>query len=288
MQPIPLLSRRVQTGDEGNCGAGGWTNSRRYFGDAVNLVASLIVKNELGRYLQACIGSLRDFCDLIVVLDDGSTDRTCEWLDDNADDRMVVKHIAADDGFFAGHEGRRRQLLLDLTIKAKPTHVLAIDADEFVAKGSTVRAFCQLPLPLGQLVMEEVWEATPKALRIRQDGGWRAHPVPILYAVDNWEPGSWTITDRALACGREPQQIRTMRRARPTGTEILHFGWADPATREERYQRYAVHDAGNFHARRHIESIMWPPEKVTLSERKWPKGLSLDNGMVRYASPVVV
>jgi hypothetical protein len=251
----------------------------------MNLVASVMVKNERSRYLQACIGSLREFCDLVMVLDDGSTDGSAEWLDDNADDRMAVAHIDPEDGFFAGHEGRRRQLLLDLTIKAKPTHVLAIDADEFVAKGSSVRAFCQLPLPLGQLVMEEVWTMTPKALGIRQDGGWRPHPVPILFRVDSHDPAHWTIQDRALACGREPTQIRTMRRPRPTGTEVLHFGWANPDTRAERYERYVEADGGKFHNRRHLDSIMWPDDKVQISERKWPAGLSVKDGVVTYFAP---
>ncbi len=251
----------------------------------VNLVASLIVKNELGRYLQACIGSLREFCDLVAVLDDGSTDRTGEWLDDNADDRMVVKHIDAEDGFFAAHEGRRRQALLDFTMEQTPTHVLAIDADEFVAKGQMIRHFCELPLPLGQLVMQEVWTMDGKHLGIRQDGGWREHPVPILYAVKDPDPSLWRIQDRALACGREPMAIRGMRRPRPTGTEVLHFGWANEAERATRYQRYVEADGGKFHNRRHLDSIMWPDEKVQISERKWPPGLSLTDGVVTYFHP---
>jgi glycosyltransferase involved in cell wall biosynthesis len=254
----------------------------------LNLVASLIVKNELGRYLQACIGSLRDFCDLIVVVDDGSTDRTGEWLDDNADDRMVVKHLDPDDGFFAGHEGRRRQALLDFTVEQKPTHVLAIDADEFVADGALVRHFCELPLQTGQLLMQEVWKMEPSGLSIRQDGGWRPHPVPILWRCDTYEPGVWTINDRALACGREPTATRRMRRPRPTGTEILHFGWANEAERELRYQRYVEHDDGNFHNRRHLDSIMFTDIQVTLAGRKWPKGLRLKDGVVTYFNPKLV
>lgn len=250
----------------------------------MNLVASLLVKNERARYLQACIGSLRDFCDLIAVLDDGSTDGSAEWLHDNTDDRMVVKHIDPEDGFFAGHEGRRRQALLDFTIEQKPTHVLAIDADEFVADGSAVRAFCGSTHQLGTLNMQEVWK-TGSHLSVRQDGGWREHPVPILYRVDSHEPGDWTINQRALACGREPLQIRTMRRARPTGTDILHFGWANPDERAVRYQRYVEADNGRFHNRRHLESIMWSDEQVHLTDRKWPKGLSMKDGVVVYVAP---
>jgi len=236
----------------------------------MNLVASVIVRNELQRYLQACIGSLREFCDMVAVLDDGSTDRTGEWLDDNADERLVVKHLAADDAFFAGHEGRRRQALLDFTIKQRPSHILAIDADEFVAEGHLVRAFCQGTRLVGSLVMEEVWEAGDQLL-IRQDGGWRPHPVPILYAVIT---DDLVIQDRALACGREPTSVMRMAgRARRTGTSVLHFGWANPDTRQERYDRYAVADKGQFHASRHLESILWDDARVKLASRPWPVGL---------------
>src|SRR5262245_43513493 len=112
---------------------------------AMKLVASLIVKNELGRYLPECVGHLRDFCDLLVVLDDGSTDRTGEWLDDNTDEMMVVQHLDPSDGFFSGHEGRKRQALLNLTLNQQPDWVLAIDADEFISDPVMLRNYAEGP-----------------------------------------------------------------------------------------------------------------------------------------------
>ncbi len=236
---------------------------------SVSLAASVPVKNELGRYLQPCIASLREFCDIICVLDDGSTDRTGEWLDDNQDDQLLVKHIDSEAGFFAGHEGRKRQALLGFTLEQGSDWVLAVDADEFVANWQQVRHFIHQPRPLGSLVMEEVWKADDK-LHIRQDGGWRQHAVPILWNTK--ASPVWTIQDRALACGREPEQIRGMR-ARPTGADVLHFGWADEQNRQVRYQRYVEADNGKFHNRRHLDSILWADDKVQLSTRPWPPGL---------------
>ena len=236
------------------------------------LAASVIVRNELQRYLQPCIGALREFCDLVCVVDDGSTDGTYEWLADQYDDQLRPHFIPEGAGFFAGHEGRRRQALLDWTLSFKPTHILAIDADEFVADGQAVRAFCERGTkPVGTLVMQEVWEIEENRLQIRQDGGWRSHPVPILYAVPE---GPLTMMDRALACGREPLEIRRHAgRARATRTEVLHFGWANPETRQERYDRYAVADGGRFHQSRHLDSILWADARVQLAAREWPAGL---------------
>jgi hypothetical protein len=36
------------------------------------------------------------------------------------------------------------------------------------------------------------------------------------------------------------------------------------------------HDQGRFHASAHLESIMWPDEKVTVRQRGWPTGLPPD------------
>jgi hypothetical protein len=123
--------------------------------------------------------------------------------------------------------------------------------------------------------MEEVWKADVHHLHIRHDGGWRPHMVPILYKTPRRIDSSWRIRDRALACGREPQAVRTMipRHPRPV-TEIFHFGWVRESERDGRYQRYVEHDGGAFHASQHLQSIMWPDSRVRLQRKPWPQGMS--------------
>jgi glycosyltransferase involved in cell wall biosynthesis len=247
----------------------------------MKLVAGLIVKNELGRYLPECIGHLLEFCDQIVVLDDGSTDRTGEWLDDNASgwDQIVVHHVDPEDGFFAGHEGRKRQQLLIHTLNQQPDWVLNIDADEFVTDGKLVRDYIEVepqPRQVGVLDMEEVWKADKDWIHTRMDGGWRPHPVPCLWSakLSGMRGRALQISNKALACGREPEVVRRyFGRARPTGTSILHFGWANESGRRPRYERYVEADGGRFHRNTHLDSIMWPDDKVTLAKHTWPKPL---------------
>lgn len=248
----------------------------------MKLVCGMIVKNELGRYLPECIGHLLEFCDQIVVMDDGSTDRTGEWLDDNAHgwDRIRVHHVDPEDGFFAGHEGRKRQQLLIHTLNTQPDWVLNIDADEFVTDGKYVRDYIEQDpqaRPVGTLDMEEVWKADKNWLQIRMDGGWRPHPVPCLWSskLSGMRGRALRIADKALACGREPESVRRyFGRARPTGASILHFGWANEAGRRPRYERYVEADGGRFHRNAHLESIMLPDEKVMMEQQTWPKPLS--------------
>lgn len=246
----------------------------------MKLIASLIVHNELERYLIPCIEHLTAFCDEIRVFDDGSTDGTQTYLDHLPN----VECLSAFRRSFFEHEGRARQKLLDWTFEGDPTHVLAIDADEFVADGPLLRSLLEQPNPSGVwgLNMQEVWGADEYGLVIRQDGGWREHALGIVYSVppdrtsNRVQRRAWRMVDRALACGRTPTAItiaaNRSRQGVPAG-DILHFGWACQRDRDLRYQRYVTHDSGKFHANSHIESIMWPDDRVELTSRAWPRGI---------------
>ncbi len=195
--------------------------------------------------------------------------------------KLGVKVLRNDRTEFFEHEGRARQKLLEWTMEGNPTHCVVVDCDEIIADGRQLRKSMEGPSKWGvwSLVMEEVWKADERALSIRQDGGWQAHPVPIAFAVPNMNDRRarrhYIIPDRALACGRVPAGIAMQgnRGATPSGTSILHFGWTCEADRDERYQRYVKHDGGNFHANTHLESIMWDGSRVHLSERKWPESM---------------
>lgn len=243
----------------------------------MKLVASVPVRNELGRYLIPFIEHLKEFCDAIAVVDDGSTDGTREELTVMPEVTYLATRDEGTPSFFA-HEGQFRNALLKLTLACDPTHILAIDADEFVSDGKLIREVCEGPAHVFTLLMEEVWKADPDILQIRVDGGWRRRNVPILYRVPL--PGrrgrDFQIANRALACGREPQSVakQALRGgATATGASVLHFGWTREAERRARYDRYMEHDKGRFHQNAHLQSILFPDENVELQRRVWPAGL---------------
>lgn len=242
----------------------------------MKLCASLIVRNELSRYLETCIQHLLECADEIRVLDDGSDDGTYEWLTGLNDARVVVLSNTTDrDGepaFFNHAQSRNR--LLQFTLEGKPTHILAIDADEFVDDGAQLRRACEdRPPDVWKLCLEEVWEIDGDRLQVRQDGGWSEHDVPMVWRPDRVRR-PLAIADRGHATGRVPEAVYKSRRTAHACCSLLHFGWTNLAERDERYARYAIGDAGKFHAKRHIDSIMWAPDRVRLTARDWPEGLA--------------
>lgn len=243
----------------------------------MKLVASMIVHDEMKRYFPLVVDHLLEFCDEIRIVDDYSTDGTYEYAAGR--DRVFVM---SNDGLdFFKHEGQARNALLDWTLESGASHVLAIDADEFIADGLGLRRALEATpqQPVWTVQMREVWKADDEHLWCRRDGGWRAHDAPILWRV----PGraslgaEFRIADKQLSCGREPQAVRAQwRSAIKSGTEILHFGWTRESERRPRYERYVRHDAGQFHSNAHIKSIMWDDRRVALQRRLWPPSLPKD------------
>ncbi len=234
------------------------------------------------RYLTDVVQHLRSFVDEIVVLDDASDDGTSEWLEDHRDDQLIVERNAQP-SFFV-HEGRCRQRLIDIVLARPTDFVLSCDLDEFVSDGAALRARLEAEPDVGawSLDITEVWKADDQ-LWTREDGGWRTHPLTCLWKAP--PPGQkFTMLDRKLACRRVPQQVLAQK-AKPTGVSLLHFGWANPSERQQRYDRYTKHDGGKFHASSHLRSIMWPEERMRFDRRPWPEGQVFD-GLRERLAPV--
>lgn len=245
----------------------------------MKLIAMMVVRNEADRYLRPCLDHLLEFCDEIRVLDDGSDDETQDIL--LGCERVEILRTP-ETNFFA-HEGNTRQKLLEWTMQGLPTHVLAIDADEFVADGKLLRATMEEGSSTGvwKLTMTEIWAAGEDWLSVRMDGEWKPRPGGWAFEIpaDHWTNRQtrrhWRMHDKALACGRTPLWI-TMAGNRTTTepvTDLLHFGWACKADRQERYDRYVIHDGGAHHANKHLLSIMWGDDQVQTRLAAWPPAL---------------
>jgi glycosyltransferase involved in cell wall biosynthesis len=243
----------------------------------------MIVKNEMDRYLPLAVGHLLSFVDEVRVLDDGSDDGTYEWLVDRESTGVKVKRNPGPE-FFA-HEGRARQNLLEWTLAGRPDYVLAIDADEFVGDPTVILKGIETGQPVYTIDLVEAWKVNAGGISIRVDGQWGPRKCPMLYEAPRHTDRQWRIADRALACGREPiPVVRGSRGAPHLETEIFHCGWLQEAERGRRAQRYFDHDGGKFHQNRHLQSILFPDEKVGLRGRPWPPGLrSFSDALIAHS-----
>ncbi|MDH4038577.1 MAG: glycosyltransferase family 2 protein [Candidatus Krumholzibacteria bacterium] len=244
----------------------------------MKVVAGLLTHNEADRYVDLVAAQLASVAHVVVV-DDASTDSTPYILRDLAIDSQITVHQNTERVFFK-HEGRCRQHLMNMVLAESPDAILAIDADELLSNPLAVTAAVDAMTPgvlhAWSLPMQEIWKADDNALWVRSDGGWKQHHVPVLYSVPPDAHTMFRINDKALACGRQPQiinQLALARKATPIPCEILHFGWTRESERRQRWERYATHDGGRFHANQHIQSIMYPDRKVRLTRRDWPDAL---------------
>lgn len=231
----------------------------------MKLVASAIVRNELGRYLEPWIGHLREFCDELVLVDDASTDDTAAIA--KAWGATVFR---SSEPRFDEHEGRARQQLLEFTLAREPTHVLAIDADEFVVDGPRLRRELagEHKAKRWMLSMSEVWELDGDCVCLRSDGHWRPYKATVAWKVPD-DPSLLVMPDRQLACGRLPAGLNGNAKVVPI--DLLHFGWANESERQARYDRYMRIDGGRFHNLAHLKSILGP---WTLQGTPWPSTLA--------------
>lgn len=237
----------------------------------MRLVASMMVKNELTRYLPLAVEHLLSVVDEVRVLDDGSIDGSFQWLQA----QKGVDVLRNPGPAFFEHEGKARQNLFDWTMEGRPDFVLAIDADEFVSNLELLRTIADDPAasPVYTLSLTEAWAISERGIDIRVDGLWGPRNIPILFSTPR-QARQWRIADRKLACGREPQEvIRRARRAIVSGAGVIHMGWANEHERQARADRYYEHDQGKFHQNRHLQSILWRDRRVRLRRLPWPLGL---------------
>lgn len=242
----------------------------------MKIIASMSVRDELDRYLRLTVPALLSWVDEIRVQDDHSTDGTFDYLDGL--ERVEVTRNTG--SRWDENEGELHQQLLEWTLEGEPTHVLAIDADEWIHPEdgahirSTLAAYVHdrnRPAPLAyRLNMVELWTQEPP--RVRVDHGWRPHPVGILWRVPPAAERTgveWQIWGRKMAGGRVPRAIRSedrKRKAVDLDLDIVHLGWSNPLERDRRHRRYAELDGGQFHAKAHLDSILWGDRKCDLRD----------------------
>ena len=198
----------------------------------VRCIAAILAKDEADRYLRQTIESLKPLCDKVLLLDDGSTDRTREMAWDlGCDVRERGKEA------MWGNESPARQELWEWGSKEAGDGWLYIaDADhETHADPITWRVMLSSwTVNAWALPLLDLWDS-PKTYRV--DGFWQGYkyPRPWLFKPSAVE-GIWS--ERGIHCGHSPQGNWVVGQA-PESCWIGHAGWLDAKDRATKHLRYS-------------------------------------------------
>ena len=206
----------------------------------LKLTAGIRVKNG-ERFAEECLRDLSDYVDEIVILDDGSTDRTVEIC---RSFHKVTQVVRWEKDFF--HEGIDRNVVLALIKNTSPDWILLPDIDEVFEsrfKEEVRRMMEAKDVGLYAFLFRHFWRSRT---HYRVDGKWgresREFPIPRL--VRN-EPGLHYPVHRPLGTA----QITGVRgKAALSEIRVKHYGHLYEDISREKVKLYSSLDPGADYA----------------------------------------
>jgi hypothetical protein len=233
------------------------------------VIAHMVIRNELDRYLTASIPWLRRIVgESLHVHDDRSDDGSYEYL---VQEGIAVTQRGPGEPSFLEHEGRFRQAAwraMEHTFS--PTDqdwILCLDADELLLCSQPrdeselktvldmeVRQAVSENMGAIQLHVAEFFGFVDGVPQMRTDGLWgQIEGIRLV----RWRSNGHLL-DREESSGSVPNAWTAPAR-RADDLTIGHFGYARAADVASKYERYK---ACRGHARDHIESIRTEPTLV--------------------------
>lgn len=203
------------------------------------IVGAVLARNEAApdRYLRRVLANVTTFCDLAIVLDDGSTDATAQVAHDAG---ARVHRVGGRDGFWGRDETSRRRELWRLAADAAGSTgwIYVADADHELIGLSPVefRALCTADhVNAWAWPLLDCWDSDETQ---RVDGFWQAHrhPRPWLFRVApvrDFEP-DWGDA-RRIHSGHAPHFGWTVGVAPGW---VRHLGYVKPEHRKAKAERY--------------------------------------------------
>jgi len=218
------------------------------------IVAIYRIKNE-ERWIAKSIESVLDICSEIVILDDGSTDKTLEICSnyDKVVDICSQENLPFD-------ETRDRNLLLKMALKRKPDIILSMDGDEMLAPFSKEILFEELNVLYTQSSVFEfqflsLWD---KYNQIRFDGIYSNTWQKRLFRVGkNAEDLCMDETPYGgnAHCSGVPNNISNFDNPIRSNVKFLHYGSFDKSIRKQKYELVTNLDRNNSVTHNYIHMI---------------------------------
>lgn len=247
----------------------------------IRIIGHMVVRNEMGRYLEPCLTAALEYCDVVHVYDDLSDDGTLDWLRAWAPGRrLLVDWRLFEMPSFAEDESAFRQeawLSMTKETRARPNDwVMCLDADEFVvtknpAAMTDIRGQLEDEINRARVRQRtsiafdvpEVFDTRDGELSIRTDGYWGKIKATRLVRYD----GLSEFHPRVEGGGSIPSRPK-QRDWNAGNVVLLHMGYARPEDRQAKHARYSE---GKGHNSAHVASIVTKPrlQKWTGAVPSW-------------------
>jgi hypothetical protein len=233
------------------------------------VVAHLVVRDEMHRWLGPCLERLVRQFDTVTVFDDGSTDGSAEYARAVG---CVVGHRPDHVPAFLEHEAACREYAWSWMIDAVELDpddiVVALDADEIISGDRhTIRSIVSLSSACRFVcAIDEIFSVDAAGTPLRRvDGQWgRINGVRIARVGRQRE-----FRSQRLGCGSVP--AATGEWATTALIVIRHLGYLRPEDRRAKFDRYI---GRREHRQQHVRSILTSPRLepvpgVGIIERSW-------------------
>lgn len=205
--------------------------------DFPKIIASMRLKNE-ERWIQKALNAASQVCTGIVVLDDGSTDRTLD-ICKNHSNVVDIKH----------QENLPVNITRDLTTiwqmarKQKPDFIMHLDGDEILQSNAKQILYEDIELLYPDYVVYDfqgfyIWD-NPK--QYRYDGLYSNVWVPKLLRISD-QPENFVFTQNESNLNSHPSIIpintKNRQKAARSRLKLFHYGNFDQVLRQTKFNLY--------------------------------------------------
>lgn len=222
------------------------------------LIVAALVRNEADRFWRSALEAWSQFADLIVVVDDGSTDGTA-WITREFSARGEVRGIALDsDNGMWGKEASARAALWEQACYHANVgdYIFILDADMVPARDP--RPLLASSPDAVAFTLYDLWSPN----EYRCDGFWQGHTAHRVWLVRRGEEPEegWKWNERGVHCGHLPSNLVGGRMVyAPADFSLLHHAYVSPALREQKHAQYmSVRDQLSPFELAHADSILAP------------------------------
>jgi len=225
----------------------------------MKLIAMMLVKNEEHRYLREVLQDLLHYVDEIVILDDGSTDKTLTIC--NSFKGVFAQTLGI--SLWKTNEKLARETLYKITIERNPDFILATDADELFEDRfkQEVRQMMKQSFNWYSFNWYHFW--TPDSYSRISKSSMKSLRRLFRYCPQKY----FSFPIGPHHCGSTPEWVRFNDQGKETDIRVKHLGFI---RKEDRLRRIQINkDTGNGEYAKDLEHLEELYENGKLKLTQW-------------------